>query len=87
MFVKSSVKPSFVETYEESKKIDTELESINKQTMEPYTRTFSSKKPLLLTGPKEEHSSELENVVKLVQKLSNNIVDLEKHKEANSYKK
>ena len=42
---------------------------------------------MLLTRPKEEHSSELENVVKMVQKLSNKIVDLEKDKEASSSKK
>ena len=59
MFVKMSVKPSLVETYEESKKVEVEIESIRKHITEPYTRTFSSKKPLLLTGPKEEHSSEL----------------------------
>ena len=51
------------------------------------TMTFSSKKHLLLTRPKEEHSSELENVVKMVQKLSNKIVDLEKDKEASSSRK
>ena len=32
MFVKMSVKPSLVETYEESKKVEDELESINKHT-------------------------------------------------------
>ena len=42
---------------------------------------------MLLTIPKEEHSNELENVVKMVQKLSNKIVDLEKDKEASSSKK
>ena len=30
MFVKRSVKPSLVETYEEAKKVEAELESINK---------------------------------------------------------
>ena len=59
MFVKRLVKPSLVETYEEAKKVDAKLESINKHTVEPDVRTFSSKKPLLLTRPKEEHSSEL----------------------------
>ena len=39
-----------------------------------------------LTIPKEEHSNELENMVKMVQKLSNKIVDLEKDKEASSLK-
>ena len=52
--------------------------------MESKTRPFSGKKPLLLTRPKDEHSHELESVVKMVQKLSNKIVDLEKDKEANS---
>ena len=49
--------------------------------MESETKTFSSKKPLLLTRPKDEHSHELENVVKMVKKLSNKIVDMEKEKE------
>ena len=43
-------------------------------------KTTASKKPLLFTRPKEEHYNELENVVKMVQKLSNKIVDLEKEK-------
>ena len=76
-----------VETYEESNKVEAELESINKHTAEPNVRIFSSKKPFLLTRPKEENSSELENVVKMVQKLSNKIVDLEKDKRASSSKK
>ena len=50
--------------------------------MEPKVRNFGGKKPLLLTRPKDEHSHELENVVKMVQKLSNKIVDMEKEKEA-----
>ena len=39
---------------------------------------------MLLTKPKEECCNELENVVKMPQKLSNKIVDLEKDKEASS---
>ena len=46
-----------------------------------------NKKPLLLTKPKEERSNELENVVKMVPKLSNKIVELEKDKEASSSRK
>ena len=41
----------------------------------------------MLTTPKEEHSSELENVAKMVRKLSNKIIDLEKDKEDNASKK
>jgi len=59
MFVKRSVKPSLVETYEEAVKIEFELESINKYFAEPKIRNFCSKKPLLLTRPKDEHSHEL----------------------------
>ena len=81
MFVKRSVKHSLVETYEEAIKIEVELESINKHSVEPEIRTFGSKKPLLLTKLKEECSNELEGVVKIVQKLSNKIVNLEKDKE------
>ena len=87
MFVKRPINPSLVETYEEENKVEAELESINKHTAEPNVRSFSSKKPFLLTRPKEENSSELENVVKMVQKLSNKIVDLEKDKEASSSRK
>ena len=42
---------------------------------------------MLLTRTKEENSSELENVVKMVQNISNKIVDLEKDKEVSSSKK
>ena len=87
MFVKRSVKPSLVENYEKANKLELELDSINKHTAKPEVNTFSGKKPLLLTRPKEENSNELENVVKIIQKLSNKIVDLEKYKEASSSKK
>ena len=80
MFMKRSVKPSLLETYEDTKKVEEELESINKQSADLDINTFN-KKPLLLTKPKEERSNELENVVKMVQKISNKIVDLEKDKE------
>ena len=87
MFVKRSIKPTLVETYEELVKIEAELESINKHSVEPKIRNFGRKKPLLLTRPKEERSNELEGVVKMAQKLSNKIVDLEKYKEANLVRK
>ena len=86
MFMKWLVKPSLLETYEEDKKVEEELESIHKQSIDPDVKTFN-KNPLLLTKPKEERSNELDNVVKMVQKLSNKIVDLEKYKEAISSRK
>ena len=48
---------------------------------------MKSKNPLLLSRTKEEPSNKLENVVKMVHKLSNKIVDLEKDKGANSSRK
>ena len=66
MFVKMLVNPSLVETYEEAKNVEPKLESINKHYVEQEARTFGTKKPLLLTRTKEEHSNELENVVKIV---------------------
>ena len=36
----------------------------------------------MLTKPKDERSQELDSVVKMVQKLSNKIIDMEKEKEA-----
>ena len=59
MFVKRSINPSLVETYEEANKVEVEPDSINKHTAEPEVNTYSSKQPLLLTRPKEEHSIEL----------------------------
>ena len=60
------------------------IESITRHILEPEIKTTSSKKPLLLTRPKGEYSNELENVVKMVQKLSNKIVYLEKENGASS---
>ena len=54
MFTKRSVKATLSATYEEVEKIEAELESVNKYLVEPEAKTFSSKKPLLLTRPKDE---------------------------------
>ena len=45
-------------------------------------KTFGNKKPLLLTKPKDERSQDFEGMVKMMQKLSNKVIDLEKEKEA-----
>ena len=84
MFVKRAVKATLVENYEEEKKVEDDMDSITGHTLEPEVKPMASKNPLLLTRPKEDHSNKLENVVKMVQKLSNKIVDLEKEKGASS---
>ena len=80
MFVKRVGKVTLVENYEESKKIEAYMDSISSHTLEPELKHTTSKRPLLLTKPKQEHSNELENVVKMVQNLSKKVVDLEKDK-------
>ena len=83
MFFKRLVNPTLVETYEEAEKVEAEMESIDPYPTQSEDKTFRNINPLLLTKPKDERSQELEGVVKMVQKLSNRIIDLEKEKEAN----
>ena len=82
--MKREVKPTLVENYEESKKVEADLDSIARYTSEPEVKITASKNPLLLTRTKEEYSNELENVVKMMQILSNKIIYLEKKKGASS---
>ena len=86
MFVKRSGKITLVENYEEAKKVEVDLDSIENHTPEPELKHTTRKRCLLLTKPREEQSNELENVVKMVQKLSNKIVDLENDKGTTSYR-
>ena len=45
------------------------------------------RKALLFTKPKEEQSPDFESMEKMMQKLSNRIIDLEKEKEAQTFYK
>ena len=86
MFSKISVKPTLSETYEEAERVEAKMESIENYPVPSKEKTFG-KKPLLLTNPKDERSQDFEGMVKMMQKLSNRVIDLEKEKEANkSYK-
>ena len=49
--------------------------------MQSKEKTFGKKKPLLLTKTKDERSQDFEGMVKMMQKLSNRVIDLEKEKE------
>ena len=82
MFVKISVRPTLVDTYEEAENVEAEMESIDHYFVQSEEKTYGNKKPLLLTKPKDERSQELDGVVKMTQKLSNRVIDLEKEKEA-----
>ena len=77
MFAKMSVKPTLSETYEEAERVEAKMESIESYLVQSKEKTFG-KKPLLLTKPKDEQSQDFEGMVKMMQKLSNRVIDLEK---------
>ena len=56
MFVKRSVNPTLVETYEESEKVEAGMESIDQYPAQSEEKTFGNRKPFLLTKPKYERS-------------------------------
>ena len=87
MFVKRLVNPTLVKMYEEAKKVEAKMESIDKYATQSEEKKFGNKKPLLLTKPKDERSHELDGVVKMVQKLSNRVIDMEKEKDAHKQHK
>ena len=86
MFVKRAGKVTLVENYEEAKKVEADLDSIITHTLEPKLKHTTSKRPLVLTNPKEEHSNDLENVVKMMHNFSNKVVHLENDKRVSSYR-
>ena len=79
MFAKGRAKPTLTETYEEAEVVEAERQSI-----EDYPEQSGEKgvgrKALLFAKPKEEKLSDLENMAKMMQKLSNKIIDMEKEK-------
>ena len=86
MFAKISIKPTLSETYEEAERVEDEMENIENYHVQLKEKTFG-KKPLLLTKPKDQRSRDFEGMVKMMQKLSNRVIDLEKEKESHKYYK
>ena len=80
MFAKMKAKPTLVETYEEAERVEAERESIEDYPDLPEEKT-TRKRTLLPSKPKEEKSHEFEGMMKMIQKLSNQIIDLEKERE------
>ena len=86
MFTKAQVNPMLAETYEEAERVEAGKESIEDYP-EQSGEKMSEKRTLLLSKPKEEESHDFEGMLKMMQNLSNRIIDLEKEKEAQkSYK-
>ena len=80
MFAKMKTKPTLVETYEEAERVEAEKESIEDYPKQPEEKTIG-RRTLLLSEPKEEQSHDLEGMLKMIQKISNRIIDLEKERE------
>ena len=77
MFAKMKAKPTLIETYEEAERVEAERESVEDYPGEKTT----DRRVLVLSKPREEHSLELEGMMKTMQKLSNRIIDLEKERD------
>ena len=84
MFAKGRAKPTLTETYEEAEVVEAKRESIEDYPEQSGERG-AGRKTLLFTKPKEEKSPDLENMAKMMQKMSNKIIDLEKEKEAQKF--
>ena len=86
MFSKIKAKPTLAETYEEAEIVEAKRESI-----EDYSERSGEKgvgrKALLFAKPKEEQSPYFQSTKKMMQKLSNKIIDLEKEKETHKFYK
>ena len=80
MFSKMKAKPTLAETCEEAERVEAERESIEDYPEQPGEKN-SRKRALLLSKPKEEQSHDFEGMLKMIQKLSNGIIDLEKERE------
>ena len=84
MFAKGRAKPTLTETYEEAEVVEAERESIEDYPEQSGERG-ERRKTLLFTKPKEEKAPDYESMAKMMQKLSNKVIDLEKEKETQKF--
>ena len=80
MFANMKAKPTLAETYEEVERVEFERESIDDYPEQLRENTIE-RRNLLMSKPKEERSHDFEGMLKMMQKLSNRIIDLEKERE------
>ena len=86
MFAKGRAKPTLAETYEEAEVVEVERESVEDYP-EQSGEKGAGRKSLLFSKPKEEKSPDYENMAKMMQNISNKIIDLEKEKETQKFYK
>ena len=75
MFSKGRAKPTLTETYEEAEVVEVERESVE-DYLEQSGEKVAGRKTLLFTNPIEEKTPDYESMAKMMQKLSNKIIDL-----------
>ena len=80
MFAKMKSKPTLVETYEEAGRVEAEMESVEDYLDLPKEKT-TMRRTLPLSKPKEDQSHDYHGMLKMMQKLSNRIIDLEKERD------
>ena len=81
MFAKMKAKPTLVETYEEAERVEDEMESVEDYPDLPREKT-TNRRALLLSKPKYEQSYDYQGMLKMIQNLSNRIIDMDKGREA-----
>jgi hypothetical protein len=78
MFVKQSNRNTLALNFDEAETVERELSTYEQHARYKETKS-AGKKPLLLTKPPDKESKDINNVVKKVNKLSNEVVDLKKN--------
>ena len=81
MFSKMKARPTLVETYEEAERVEAEKESIEDYPEQLREKTIK-RRALLLSKPQAEQSHDYQGMLKMMQNLSNRIIELEKGREA-----
>ena len=76
MFAKMKVKPTLAETYEEAERVEAESESVEDYPDSLEDKTVA-KRVSLLSKPRKDQSHDYQGMMKMLQKLSNRIIDLE----------
>ena len=80
MFAKMKVKPTLVETYEEAERVEAESESVEDYP-DPLEDKITARRISLLSKPRENQSHDYQGMMKMLQKLSNRIIDLDKERD------
>ena len=80
MFSKMKVKPTLVETYQEAERVEAESESVEDYPDSLEEKTTVRRSSLLFKS-REDQPHDYHEMMKVLQKMSNRIVDLEKERD------